>query len=143
MSIMLFKKAVKATEVQTAPLLCEGTYAAVVHTVMVKTKEGTTEPVAVTVNFALNGHEQNIERDYPPKIEGRSPLLRDSKILLGRPLTRDEEADGFDPGILAGRSCQVVLVHRRDTSGRLKAQAGMVLAPSVTAVSPPALVATT
>lgn len=122
----------KTKKASTVTLLPEDMYAATVNSVVVKTKDGTQEPLNVEVSFALTGVVEPITRSYPAKIEGRSPLLQDAKTILGRPLTREEEAEGFDPSILAGCRCRVVVAHRVDGSGRLAAQAKLVLAPEVT-----------
>ncbi len=119
----------------TSPLTPEGIYDAVVHKVTGKEGDGKDVQPEVVVEFGLKGVTEPLNRAYPAKMQGRSPLLRDSKIILGRGLTREEENEGFDPSILEGCNCQVVVAHRPDSGGKLKAQAKMVLAPVSTAVA--------
>ena len=108
-------------------LLPEGTYAAVVKQVEFKNKAGTEEAAKVVIEFALTGRDQALKREYSPRIESRSPLLHDSVTILGRRLNPEEEADGLDPAILRGLNCQVVVRHRPDNNGKLKANAATVL----------------
>jgi hypothetical protein len=108
-------------------LLPEGTYAAVVKQVEFKNKAGTEEAAKVVIEFDLTGRDQALKREYSPRIESRSPLLHDSVTILGRRLSSEEEADGLDPAILQGRNCQVVVRHRPDNNGKLKANAATVL----------------
>lgn len=97
----LFKKQ-KETAQPKQPLTAVGIYAAVVKSVAVTTKQGTEEAEHVRVDFALDGGNEFIVRIYPAKVEGRSPLVRDAKTIRGHGLTREEEADGFDPAVLVG-----------------------------------------
>ena len=119
------------------PLTPQGIYAAVVKSVAVTTKQGTEEPEQVQVEFALNGVSDPIVRSYPAKVEGRSPLVRDSKTIRGHGFTRDEDADGFDPAVLVGKSCQVVVAHRPDLKGKTTAQIGLVMTPVITVAAGP------
>ena len=84
-----------------------------------------------------------IKRTYPAHVEGRSPLRRDAKTIRGHGITRDEELQGFNPEVLTGGRCRVVVAHRADGSGKLTAQAKLVLAPEkapVAAAAAPAAV---
>ena len=119
----------RTKKASTATLTPEGAYTATVTMVTCKAKEGTEAPETVELQFTLNEVNQHITRPYPAKIEGRSPLLRDAKVILGRDLTREEDEEGFDPVILKDRTCRVVVAHRRGSNGRLQAQATTVLAP--------------
>lgn len=114
---MLLKR--KNKQQQKAVLTPQGTYTAVVKAVTPKPqKEGTEGPGTVELEFTLNELNQSVCRTYPAKIEGRSPLLRDSKIILRRGLRPEEEEQGFDPAILMGEACRLHIGHRLDHSGK-------------------------
>ena len=126
----------KTSKSQSATLTPEGVYAAVVNKVSDKPGDGIKTQPEVVVEFNLTGVAEPLSRAYPATMQGRSPLLRDCKTILGRGLNREEENDGFDPVVLAGRHCQVVVAHRRDSGGKLKAQVKLVLAPVTPAATP-------
>ncbi|NDE98655.1 MAG: hypothetical protein EB034_10310 [Verrucomicrobia bacterium] len=132
------------TKSQQTNLTPEGIYAAVVHKVTDKHKAGTDEAPEVEIEYALSGVSDPIKRTYPAHVEGRSPLRRDAKTIRGHGITRDEELQGFNPEVLTGGRCRVVVAHRADGSGKLTAQAKLVLAPEkapVAAAEPVAAVA--
>ena len=139
----------KKKQQQQAVLTPQGTYTAVVKTATFKPqKEGTEGPGTVEVEFTLHELNQHITRVYPAKIEGRSPLLRDSKIILQRGLRPEEEEQGFDPAILVGEACRLHIGHRLDHSGKPHTQTITVMtaesaqaaaaapAPATTAAEP-------
>ena len=119
----------------------EGIYAAVVHKVTDKNNAETGKPAAVEIEYALTGVTDPIKRTYPADVEGRSPLKRDAKTLRGHGFTHDEVLQSsFNPEVLTGLRCRVVVAHRADGSGKLTAQAKLVLAPEATpAVAAPAI----
>lgn len=122
---MKLHKAKKVTN--SEPITPDGERDATVKSVTEKDNEGQLE---VVVEYSVVGVPEPSPRIYPATIEGRSPLWRDAKAILGRTLlTSEEDENGFDPTILTGRSCRVVVVHRPDGSGKLTAQVKLVLAP--------------
>lgn len=121
------------------PITPDGEYPATVKSVAERDSDGQLE---VVVEYSVVGVPNPSPRIYPATIEGRSPLWRDSKAILGRTLlTSEEDENGFDPAILTGRPCRVVVVHRPDGSGKLTAQVKLVLAPKAAtpAVAAPAI----
>lgn len=118
-----------------AVLTPEGVYAALVTKVAVNPKKGTEEPETIELEFTLNALNQHITRKYPATIKRRSPLLRDSKIILGRGPNREELEQGFDPAILKDRSCRVNVAHRPGADGRPQSQSITVMAPETTPVA--------
>lgn len=118
-----------------AVLTPEGVYAASVTAITVNPKKGTEEPETIVLEFTLNALNQHITRKYPATIQRRSPLLRDSKIILGRGPTREELEQGFDPAILKDRSCRVHIGHRPGADGRPQSQSITVMAPETTPVA--------
>jgi hypothetical protein len=121
-----------------AALTPEGVYAASVTAISVIPKKGTEEPETIEVRFALNALNQHVTRPYPAKLGGRSPLLRDAKIILGRNQTRDEEEHGFDLDVLKDRPCRLSISHRPGPDGKPQRQFISVMAPETSTAAPAA-----
>ncbi|NBR88058.1 MAG: hypothetical protein EBT61_21645 [Verrucomicrobia bacterium] len=118
---------------EQAKLTPEGIYAAVVHKVTEKNNAAAGKPNEVEIEYALTGVSDPIKRTYPADVDGRSPLKRDAKTLRGHGFTHDEVLQSsFNPEVLTGLRCRVVVAHRADGSGKLTAQAKLVLAPEAT-----------
>ncbi len=123
---------IQPTKKQTnsEPITPEGEYQATVKSVADKVGDGPNGQPEVVVEYVLVGVSEPIKRTYPAKIGGRSPLWRDAKAILRRTwLNSDENETGFDPVVLKDQPCRVVVAHRADGSGKLTAQAKLVLAP--------------
>jgi len=134
--IITIKNSSKSKQSTLTP---EGIYAAVVHKVTDKSNAETGKPAAVEIEYALEGVTDPIKRTYPADVDGRSPLKRDAKTLRGHGFTHDEVLQSsFNPAVLTGLRCRVVVAHRADGSGKLTAQAKLVLAPEAS----PAVAAT-
>ena len=105
----------------------EGIYPATVKAISAKHKKGTEVPVSVTVEFALNGRTESVLKEYPPGMDEKSLLLKDSLTVLGRGVTPEEVSDGFNTDVLKDRACQVVVSHRVAAGGGIKPYASVVM----------------
>jgi hypothetical protein len=115
-----------------SPLLAEGIYPAVVKAIIPGKPEETTGEVSdLQIEFTLKDGAACLARKYPAKLDGRSPLRRDTQAVLGRHLSTQEMAS-FDTGTLVSRSCRVVVVHQAEGGSKPKARIKTVLGAELT-----------
>lgn len=118
-----------------APLLAEGIYPAVIKAVVPgKRHPDTGEVLDLQVEFTLNGVPDCLTRKYPARLNGRSPLRRETQAVLGRNLSR-LEIERFNTDELLNRSCRVMVMHQAEGAGKPKARIKTVLAPEPTVVA--------
>lgn len=127
---MKIKTEIKQTQV---PLIAEGMYDAQIVSVAqtAKTVKDGDKP-ELDIEFSLEDQAENIKKRYLASLSGRSSLKRDIETVMGRNLNRHELAE-FDTDILVDSRCQVLVVHRSENGGRLKARISTVLGAPVEA----------
>jgi hypothetical protein len=137
---MVITSTIQTKNTNTA-LMRAGTYAAVVKAIKPVDKvlkDG--EKPELEIEFAVVGATEPMRKQYPIRLDGRSPLRREVQAILGRSLSIPEIAS-FDTDQLLNRTCQVVVVHQHNGGSKPKAVIKTVLAtpvvlPAVAAASP-------
>lgn len=123
---MLIKSKIKKTA-----LLPEGKYPGICSSV--KGKPDDANPKKVQLGLKPSGHDQEVYKEVPASIELGSQLRKDIETLLGYALTNTEVENGFDPKLVIGKPCEMVIAHKGGAGGKPVPYVSVVLpAPATT-----------
>lgn len=82
-----------------------------------------------TIEFSVscNGKTFPAIKRYKKELKAGSDLSKDAQTILGRPFHELEAAGEFDSDELNGKPCQVVIIHKKTSGGKLQAVVNTVL----------------
>jgi hypothetical protein len=83
----------------------------------------------IVLGFAIEGVKELVPKIAPASF-ALGPLKEDCQTLNGRPFTEKELQQGVDPESLKGKSCQVILVHKKTSGKKLTAVVSVIMPAS-------------
>lgn len=112
-------------------LIPEGTYSATLKSI--KGVPDDSNPRKVIIGFKPDGHEIEVNKEFPASFDDGKPLRKDVETIIGRQFTSNQAQAGYDIAKLIGKRCQIVVMHRSSAGGKPQAAVSLVLAETADA----------